>query len=118
MFDFFNVFSIEILLFCAGCAGLCAGFVQGLEMKKSFQINGIGESVQGVHGFFKIPLRVRAGTDVHTRTYTYGLIFFKPCTACTIKDNFLKITEKIKFKPCTNPAQYPAHPAQLIFFKG
>lgn len=107
IFRFFNLVS------CAGCAGTCAGFVQGFDFEKSLKITGLMRLVQGVHGLEKIPLRVRAGAGARTReSARTWIIFQKPCTPCTVINNLLKKRENFNFKPCTNPAHYPAHHAQ------
>lgn len=110
----FKVFLLSLLQICAGCAGTCAGFVQGLLSEKSYKNKGIKRLVQGVHGLENIPLCVRVGAGARTRKSACARkIFQKPCTPCTVLNNLLKKREKVIFKPCTNPAHYPAHLAQL-----
>lgn len=110
MLVFFIIFA---LLCCAGCAGTCAGFVQGLRFEKLLKINGLKRLVQGVHGLVKIPLRVCVGASAGPRVCTHMDNLQKPCTPCTDLFNLLKKREKSIFKPCTNPAHNLAHPAQL-----
>lgn len=114
MMKFFKVFLLSLLQICAGCAGTCAGFVQGLCDEKFNKNKGINRLVQGVHGLENIPLCVRVGAGARTRESACAWkIFQKPCTPCTALDNLLKKRKKVIFKPCTNHAHYPAHLAQL-----
>ena len=106
------VFLLRLLQICAGCAGTCAGFVQGLRFEKSLEINGLKRLVQGVHGLEKIPLCVRAGAGARVCQCARTETCQKPCTPCTDRFNLLKKREKVIFKPCTNPAHNPAHLAQ------
>lgn len=110
---FFMFFLLRLLQNCAGCAGTCAGFVQGLSFEKLLKIKELKRLVQGVHGLVKIALCVRAGAGARVRQCARTDIFQKPCTPCTGRYNLLKKREKDIFKPCTNPAHYPAHLAQI-----
>ena len=114
MMEFCKVFLLSLLQICAGCAGTCAGFGQGLLSEKYMKNKGLKRVVQGVHGLENIPLCVRVGAGARTRESACAWkIFKKPCTPCTVLDNLLKKRKKVIFKPCTNPEHYPAHSAQL-----
>ena len=94
---------------CAGCAGTCAGFVQGLKFCNLMIFKGKNGSVQGVHPKKEKSLAcARWRGCVHARVYT-RIISFKPCTPCTVLNKLLKKRKKVYFKtlrkPCTNPAQ-------------
>lgn len=58
----FVIFVILCLSVCAGCAGICAGFVQSLYFDNSLKNNGKIVSVQGLASKSQFPLTcVRAG---------------------------------------------------------
>ena len=97
-----------VLVFCAGCAGLCAGFVRGMRVCKSMKVKGFLRLVQGVQA---IARDVRVCVCAYTRIYAW-MIFQKPCTPCTNVFNLLKKRGKIILKLCTNPAHNPAQYAQ------
>lgn len=111
-----NVFCMILLLrllqICAGCAGTCAGFVQGLGFEKTLKNNELKRLVQGVHCLEKIPLCVRAGAGARVCQRARTETCQKPCTLCTDRLNLLKKRRKFIFKPCTNLAHNPAHLAQ------
>ena len=114
MMEFCKVFLLSLLQICAGCAGTCAGFVQGLPSEKFMKNKELKRVVQGVHGLENIPLCVRVGAGARTRESACAWkIFKKPCTPCTVFSKLYKTRENVIFKPCTHPAHYPAHSAQL-----
>lgn len=113
MFGIFVIFRLFLSIShprnCAGCAGGCAGFVQGMKFCNLMIFNRKNVTVQGVHPKKEKSLACRRWRGrVHARVYT-RTISFKPCTPCTNIYNLLKKRKKVYFKPlhkpCTNPAQ-------------
>ena len=113
MFGIFVIFRLILSMtqprICAGCAGQCAGLVQGVKFCNLLIFNRKNEAVQGVHPKKEKSLACRRWRGrVHARVYA-RTISFKPCTPCTIIHNLLKKRKKVCFKTlhklCTNPAQ-------------
>lgn len=116
MFGIFVIFRLFLGIAqpkrCAGCAGGCAWFVQGMKFFNLLIFNRKDDTVQGVRPKKEKSLACRRWRErVHARVYT-RTISFNPCTLCTDRYNLLKKRRKVIFKPCTNPAHNPAHLAQ------
>lgn len=109
LMTFLTLLANPVARFCAGCAGCCAGFVQGLTICNSLIAKGKTRFVQTVQAKRTLLLacarwRGCAPARVYARMISPNL-----CTPCIILCKLLKNRKKVIIKtlhkPCTNPAQ-------------